>query len=210
MKKNLLKKLLCLFALAAVAPGYASFAQQAKGLTRTIIINNGDTTVNGKKFSELDKIEKAKLRDEFKEMEKNFRSGNVMIRKGGGDTKEVVISRNGKEPNVLIWNDNIDDNAGSFGFNIDRPRALNMLKHNGDSMFFDKDFQMFSFNGDTSMSFNLNTDSLSKRFNFKIDGLDSSMRKRVITMNRDVAAGRNMEAFEFYLCINNFKRIALG
>ncbi len=193
MKKNLLKSLVCLFAVAAVAPGYASYAQEAKGLTRSIIINNGDTTVNGKKFSELDKSEKAKLREEFKEMEKNFRSGNVVIRKGGGGNQDVVISRNGKEPNILFWNDDKGStgaNVRSFNFDRKMPGDIRVFKHNGDSMFFDKDFQVFSFGGDSSMNFKFNADSLLKGFDFKMDGLDSNIRKRIITMHRDMAPGR--------------------
>jgi len=198
MKKKILKTLLCLFAMAVVATEYSAFGQDHKGITRSIIINNGDTTVNGKKFRELNKDEQAKLREEFKEMDKNFRGSsairsegnNVVIRRFGSDKEGVVPGRNEKEPNVLYWNDNIDDKVGSFGFNIDRPRAFNMLKHNGDSMLFDKDFQVFSFGGDSSMSFKFNADSLIKSFNFKMDGLDSNLRKRVITMHRDMVTGR--------------------
>lgn len=198
MKENILKTLLCLFALAAVAPDYAAFGQDLKGVTRSIIINNGDTTVNGKKFRELNKDEQAKLREEFKEMEKNFRGNshmrsrgnNKVVGRGRGTNEEIVISRDGKEPKILVWNDNIDDMVERLNIGINRPRDLNMFKHNGDSIFFDKDFQVFSFRGDSSMHFKFNADSILKGFNFKMDGLDSSFRKRVITMHRDMVPGR--------------------
>ena len=201
MKKNILKTLLCLFAIAAVAPDYAAYGQEKKGLTRSIIINNGDTTVNGKKFNELNKDERAKLREEFKEMEKNFRGGgtirsrnnDVVIRRGSGSNEDVVITRDGKEPHILYWNDDIGSigaNVRSFNFDRKMPGELKVFKHNGDSMFIDKDFQVFSFGGDSSMNFNFNADSLLKGFSFKMDGLDSNLRKRVITMHRDMVPGR--------------------
>ncbi|MGK9943776.1 hypothetical protein O6235_23635, partial [Salmonella enterica subsp. enterica] len=87
--------------IAAVSPDYAALAQ-GKGESRSVIINNGDTTVNGRKFSELDKNEREKLRKEFKEMERNFRGGGtarsenkeIVIRKG--DNNDIVISGNVK------------------------------------------------------------------------------------------------------------------
>ncbi len=200
MKKNILKTLLCLFAIAAVAPDYAS-GQDKKGLTRSIIINNGDTTVNGKKFNDLSKGERAKLREEFKEMEKNFRGGpirvrgsrenDVVIRRDDAGNQDIVVSRDGKEPNVLYWSDDIGSigaNVRSFKFDRKMPGDFKVFKHNGDSMFFDKDFQVFSFGGDSSFNFKFNTDSLMKRF--EIHGLDSNLRKRVVTMHRDMAPGR--------------------
>ncbi len=194
MKKNILKSLFCLFAIAAASPDYAALAQ-AKGESRSVIINNGDTTVNGRKFSELDKDERAKLRKEFKEMEKNFRGGSVrsegndaFVRNGGN--RDVLISRSGKEPNVLIWRDDISDDL-SFDFDSKMPEDIRVFKFNGDSLKkFNHDFQVFNFNGDSGMSFGFNTDSLMKRFNFRMDGLDSNLRKRIITMHRDVVPGR--------------------
>ncbi|MES3017580.1 MAG: T9SS type A sorting domain-containing protein [Bacteroidota bacterium] len=189
MKNSLLKRLLCLFAIAAVAPGYSSYAQDVKGLTRSIIINNGDTTVNGKKFSELDKEQRTKLREEFKEMEKNFRGGNILIRKSGSGREDVVITRDGKEPKVLVWDDEIGQKAKSFNFNGNMG-DLRVIRRDGDSLLLNKDFQVFSFDGDSSMNFTLYTDSLLKGLNFKLNGLDSNMRKRVVTMNREMLTGR--------------------
>ncbi len=194
MKKNILKSMFCLFAIAAANPDYAALAQ-VKGESRSVIINNGDTTVNGRKFSEIDKDERAKLRKEFKEMEKNFRSGS--IRSEGNDAfvrrdhnRDVVISRNSKEPNVLVWRDDFSDDL-SFDFDSKMPGGMGVFKFNGDSLKkFNHDFQVFNFNGDSSMNFSFNTDSLMKRFNFRMDGLDSNLRKRIITMHRDMAPGR--------------------
>ncbi|SKB75559.1 T9SS type A sorting domain-containing protein [Daejeonella lutea] len=201
MKKSLLKSLLCLFAVAAVAPDYASYAQDSKGLTRSIIINNGDTTVNGKKFSELDKSEKAKLREEFKEMEKNFGTGpgkrseerRVVVGRGGDNSKDIIVTRDGKEPHVLYWNDDIASigaNVRSFKFDGKAPGEIRILKNGDDSVLINRDFQVFTFGGDSTTRFNLNTDSLLKRFNFNVDGLDSNIRKRVIAMNRNMVPGR--------------------
>ena len=196
MNKNLLKSLLCLLAIAAAAPYYAAYAQDTDGLKRSIIITNGDTTVNGKKFSELKKDERAKLREEFKEMEKNFRGNSsinprenkVIIQKEGGKNKEIVITRDGKESNTLFWNDDIGAEVRSFNFDSKRPGDLRVLKHNGDSLLIDKDIRVFSFYGDSRMNFKFNVDSLMSGFEFS--GIDSNLRKRVITMHREMAPGR--------------------
>jgi hypothetical protein len=202
MKKTLLKSLLSLLAIAAVAPDYASYAQEAKGLTRSIIINNGDTTVNGKKFNELDKNERAKLREEFKEMEKTFGTGSgirsdesrVVIRKGGnGGNQDVVITRDGKAPHILYWNDDIASigaNVRSFKSDRKMPGDINIFKNDGDSMFLNKDFQVFTFGGDSSLKLKFNADSLLKGFSFNVDGLDSNLRNRVITMRHDIVTRR--------------------
>lgn len=195
MKKNLVKSLLCLFAIAAVAPDYAAHGQEKNGLKRSVTINNGDTTVNGKKFSELSNDERAKLREEFKEMEKNFKGGSsvrtpgneVIIRKEGGGNKEIVITREGKEPNVLFWNDDIGAQVRTYNFKNKVPGDLRVFRHNGDSTFFDEDIKVFRFDGDSSMNFKFNVDSLMSRF--EVFGLDSNLRKRVITMNRERAPG---------------------
>jgi hypothetical protein len=194
MKKNLLKSLLCLFAIAAVAPDYAAYGQENKGLTRSIIINNGDTTVNGKKFKDLNKNEQAKLKEEFKQMAESFKGGtsirsrgtDVVVRERGD--KNVVIDLNGKEPNILYWNDDIEDKVRSYSFDSKIPHELRSFKFNGDSIFINKDFKVFSHGGDSSMTFNFNTDSLLKRF--EMYGIDTNLRKRVITMHRDMVPGR--------------------
>lgn len=163
MKKKLLKCLLCLFAIAAVAPDYAAHGREKSGLKRSVTINNGDTTVNGKKFSELSNDERAKLREEFKEMEKNFKEGTsvrtrgneVIIRKENDGNKELIITREGNEPNVLFWNDDIGAEVRSYNFKNKKPGDLKVLRHNGDSILFGKDIQVFSFGEDSSMGFKL-------------------------------------------------------
>lgn len=196
MNKKQLKCLLFLFAIAAVAPDYEAHSQEKSGLKRSVTINNGDTTVNGKKFNELSNDDRAKLREEFKEMEKNFKGGTsvrtrgneVIIRKDGEDNKEIIITQEKKEPNVLIWNDDIGAEVRSYNFKNKKHGDLNMLRPDGDSIHFGKDIRMFSFDGDSSINFKFNVDSLLS--GFKTSGLDSNMRKRVVTMHRDMAPGR--------------------
>ena len=106
------------FVLIVVSSSSSLKAQEKKRLSQSIIINNGDTIINGRKLSEANKEERIRLRKEFK------------------------------------------------------------------------------FNGD-SLMFGLNTDTLLKGFRFKMDGLDSNLRKRIITMHRDLdmrtpGAGRRM------------------
>ncbi len=171
---------LSLFVLAALNSATTAVnAQDIKGTKRTIIINNGDTVVDGKKFSELNKDEQVKLRKEFKEMESKFKysrmfgkDNDVVIRRRTVDGKERLLGREGKEPNVLVWKDDISDKS-NFSFENKMPG----------------DLRVFNFNGDSSMNFSFNTDSLMKRFNFRMDGLDSNLRKRIITMHRDRVPG---------------------
>ncbi|MBC7759266.1 MAG: T9SS type A sorting domain-containing protein [Phormidesmis sp. FL-bin-119] len=129
-------------------------------------------------------------------MEKNFkasssispRGNKVIIQKEGGKTKEIVITRDGKESNTLFWNDDIGAQVRSFNFNSKRPGDLGVPRHNGDSLLIDKDIRVFSFEGDSSINFKFNVDSLMSKF--EISGLNSNLRKRVITMHREMALGR--------------------
>ncbi|MEJ7779106.1 MAG: T9SS type A sorting domain-containing protein [Daejeonella sp.] len=175
MKNYFSVALLSLFVLAGASSGSTANAQDIKGTKRSIIINNGDTVVNGKKFSELTKDEQTKLRKEFKEMESTFKAStrfgkdNEVIRRRDGHDADVIIGKNGKEPSVLFWNDEAGDD---LTFNLEHNKLGN--------------FQGFKFNGDSSTSFGFNADTLIKGFNFKID---SNLRKRIITMHRDRVPG---------------------
>ena len=65
------------------------FAQTKKSVSKTIIVTNGDTVINGKRLADLDKAERDRLRKEFNAKDK--KQGNegfdVMIerREGNGD-----------------------------------------------------------------------------------------------------------------------------
>jgi hypothetical protein len=134
-------------------------------------------------------------------MEKNFkgrglirsREKEVYINSDGSGNQDVVITRDGKEPHILYWNDDINGigaNVRRFNFDGKMPRDFKVVRPNGDSLFLNKDFQVFSFGGDSAFNFKFNADSLLKGFSFKMDGLDSNLRKRVITMHRDMVPGR--------------------
>src|SRR5690606_11730788 len=73
MKQYVRNTLSGLLVLVMISSGSHVTAQIKDGLKRSIIINNGDTLVNGKKFSDLNRNEQARLRKEFREMEKGFR-----------------------------------------------------------------------------------------------------------------------------------------
>lgn len=148
--------LLCLFVLLEINLGYS---QDKKSVKRSIIITNGDTIVNGKKFSELNIDERVKLRKEFKEMEGTFKSSPKF----------------GKKNEVFIRLRNNDDARDELSFNFENKMP--------------GDLHVFKYNGDSSMTFGFSTDSLIKRFNFKMNGLDSNLKKRIITMHRDRVPG---------------------
>jgi len=161
MKKYILNPHLLLmgfFVLIIISSGSSVKAQEEKKVTRSVIISNGDTIVNGKKLSEANKEEQIRLRKEFSEMEGNIKGF------GGQNGERVIIrKRNGKEPPVLNWN---DENPKEFELRLDK----NMPG----------DMHVFKFDGD-----DINVDTLIKGFNFNMDGLDSNLRKRVITMHRN-------------------------
>jgi len=161
MKKYILNPHLLLmgfFVLIIISSGSSVKAQEEKKISRSIIISNGDTIVNGKKLSEANKEEQIRLRKEFSEMEGNMKGF------GGQNEERVIIrKRNGKEPPVLNWN---DGNPKEFELRLDK----NMPG----------DVHIFNFDGD-----DINVDTLMKGFNFNIDGLDSNLRKRIITMHRN-------------------------
>jgi hypothetical protein len=164
--------------LIVVSSGTSAKAQVENKINQSIIIKNGDTIINGKKLSEADQEERMRLRKEFKDIEGRIkgRGGSiekrVIIKPKDGIDKEIIISRKGDAPHVLLWDDG-NMNEFDFDFKDKMPGELHVFK----------------FNGDSSMSFNFDMDTIMKEFRFKMDGLDSNLRKRIITMHRDMAPG---------------------
>lgn len=159
------------FVLIIVSSSSSVKSQEKKRISQSIIINNGDTIINGRKFSEASTDERIRLRKEFKEMESNLKvpgiqnERKVILRRNNGNEQEVIIDRKGKEPHILHWETGPDRDP-------DNKRT--------------EDFHVFKFNGDDSLMFGLNSDTLMREFRFKIDGLDSNLRKRIITIDRDM------------------------
>ena len=157
--------------LIVVSSGTSAKAQVEKKINQSIIIKNGDTIINGKKLSEADHEAQIRLRKEFNDMESRIKGKGgsfekrVIIKPKDGIDKEIIISRKGDAPHVLYWE---DGDLKEFRFDMkDRiPGGL----------------PVFKFNGDSSMSFDFNTDTIMKEFRFQIDGLDSNLRKGIITM----------------------------
>ena len=159
--------LVSFFVLIIISHSSSVKAQNEKEIKQTIIINNGDTIINGKKLSEANKEERRRLRKEFKDMDKSLReSGNeerviIRKRKGKGD---------GKEPLVLHWD---DGKVRNHNFDDKWPGGVHIFKFNGDSLLR-----------------GMLADTLMNGFRIKIDGLDSNLRKRIITMHRDLQFDR--------------------
>lgn len=164
--------------LIVVSSGNSAKAQEEKKINQSIIIKNGDTIINGKKLSEADQEERMRLRQEFKDIEGRIKGKGgsfekrVMLKPKDGKDNEIIISRKGEAPLVLHWEDG-DMDEFEFDFNDKMPGGLHFFK----------------FNGDSSMSFDFNTDTIMKKFRFHMDGLDSNLRKRIITMHRDMVPG---------------------
>jgi hypothetical protein len=122
---------------------------------------SNDTIFNGKKLSEADQKERIRLRQVFRDME-----GRI---KGKSEINEIIIGRKGDNPHILHWE---DDKMKELDFDLDHKMPGRL--------------HVFKFDGDSSMSFDFNTDTLMKEFRFQIDGLDSNLKKRIITMHRDM------------------------
>lgn len=164
--------------LIVVSSGISVKAQEQKRINQTMVIKNGDTIINGKKLSESDQQERVRLMQEFKDMESRMKGSRsrkenrIIVKPRTGNEKEIIISRKGDAPHVLHWDDS-DLGELEFNFNNKIPDGFHAFKFRGDSMLFD-----------------LNTDTIMKEFRFQMDGLDSNIRKRIITMHRDMTAPR--------------------
>lgn len=168
MKKPVLQSLAysCAFTLVLVSlSGYSSLAQDKKEIKKTIVINNGDTVINGRKLREAKPAEREQLRKEFREMEKEIKGKTIMTKRGPGKHHEVIIRRkNGKSPEVLEWKDRDEDEI--FDLDFDGPRI---------SGFFNFDSLDVDFDGD----------SLGKGFRFRMEGPEGDPSDRIITMRRE-------------------------
>jgi hypothetical protein len=130
-------------------------AQDEKRIVRSIIIMNGDTIINGQKLSEAKKEDRVRLRKELKDMGQDM--------DGLTENSVTIKKRNSKEPLVLHWK---DEKSGDAELELDNHK-------NGD-------LRIFKFNGK-----DMDIDSLMNGFGFKIDGLDSNLRQRGITTERN-------------------------
>ena len=141
-------------------------SQDKKEIRRTIIINDGDTIINGKKLSDASAAERKALLKEMDATKQNIKERKVIRKsKGGKEDKEIIIRQGDKEPRVLRWRSENDGEGMNFGFN-------------------DGETGVFKFDGD-SLVMGFGNDSLMKRFHFKMDGPDSNIRNRVMSMNRN-------------------------
>jgi len=159
MKRLILRAIALATTVVFILNSGPAKSQDKKEIRRTIVINDGDTIINGKKLSEANPAERKALRKELKESEKIRKDIKVIRnRKGGKEEKEIIIHNGDKEPRVLRWRSD-DDGEGH----------ARVFKFEGDSL-------MVAFDGD----------SLMKGFRFNMDGLDSNMRNRVMGMNRSL------------------------
>ena len=139
-------------------------AQERKEVKRTIVISNGDTVINGKKLSEARGSDRKALLKELDEAKANRKS--IQKKKGVREKKQVYIERNEREPRVLRWRSDDEGEGMNFRFKDD---GTHVFKFDGDSLI---------------MAFG--NDSLMKRFHFKLDDLDSNMRKRVFSFDENM------------------------
>lgn len=137
-----------MFVLSPVA-----FAQSKKEIEKTIIIKEGDTIINGKKFSDVNKSERAVLRKEISEFEKELaeRKKGMQIEKRLRESDVLVEKiRSGKMSE--------SDTTKLREFRIERhhPRELRV---------FDRD----------SLILSMNADTIIRRFHRSIDDLGEEL-----------------------------------
>lgn len=146
-------------------------AQEDKKIVRSVIISDADTIINGKSLREAKPEERIKLKKELKEMElatsdqrKQDRKVVVIQKSKSDDPQEHEEDLNIRK---FYWK---DGNVHPFHFDLKdkMPGGKNILKFEADTLMFE-----------------INPDSLLKEFSFKLNGLDSNMRKRIIIMQRD-------------------------
>lgn len=147
-------------------------AQEDNIHTESIIITNGDTIINGKKLSEASHDERIRLKKEFNKIEDRIKSRNneerLIVRKKNGKDHDITIERKFDEPHVLHWKSD-DMNEFESNGNEKLPQKHHFFKFYGDSLVTDFD-----------------SDTIINVFKFKLDGLDSNLRKQIITLHRDM------------------------
>lgn len=153
-------------AIIIISSSGSSLKSQDKKVERvekTIIINNSDTTINGKKLSDASKSERKQLMKEFEELDRDINDRVIIRKHGDGKTKEIVIRKKGnKEPRILRRENEGDGDDFEMG------------KGPGSA---------FRFNND-SLLVALEGDSIFHSFRFKMDGPEGHMRSRVFSPER--------------------------
>lgn len=170
MKKYMLNPhllLMCFFALILAGSSSTVKAQDEMKLVRSIIISNGDTIINGKKLNEASPEERRQLKKELKYM-------NEGIHEPGNHNRKVIIKQrsetNGTKDAEAEEFQSGDGDMREFRFEFDNKMPGG--KH------------LFRFDAD-SLMISMNPDSLINSLKFKFNGLDSNLRKRIITMHRN-------------------------
>lgn len=200
MRNSTLKLITGGILLAAMAS--ASAQAQTRKESRMVIINNGDTLVNGKKISELDRAEREKIKKDFQEMSERLKESQVEIdgtgimierRSGEGKDHDILIRR---APLPMTWSHR--DTSKITRFRLDgKDGDFRIMSLNGDSLFaslnhdslrfkvfkpggIDKDIRIFKFDGD-SLSFN--DSAMVKRFRFDFESRIPTMRPHAGDIN---------------------------
>jgi hypothetical protein len=146
--------------------------KKVERVEKSIIINNGDTTINGKKLSEASKSERRQLMKEFEELDRDIKDRVVVRKRGDRENKEIIIRKKGdKEPRILRWENEGDED---FDFELGEGPA-----------------RAFRFNND-SLLVALEGDSTFHSFRFKMDGPEGIIRNRVFSPDHQMQGSPEM------------------
>lgn len=111
MKAHILN-LLTPAALAYILIASTADAQTQKSVKKTIIVTNGDTTINGKRVAEMDKKERESIHKEFSQREKDIIEEEIDAIINKRKQGEILVRkfRNGSAP-FDIWLNKFEDDS---------------------------------------------------------------------------------------------------
>lgn len=166
MKKILKLTLSALLLIPIVFSGKVSAQKSKKDATRTVIITNGDTIINGENIRDADKKDQARLRKEFSEMNREIAGKGLVIKDHGNKDTGFNFRNHNGETNTLFWKDDEGDKAFRFKFKHD-PKNMRNIESFTDSM-------IIAMDGDSTWSnFDMKPGDFRKNIRSKVMAMDN-------------------------------------
>ncbi|MGB4773763.1 MAG: hypothetical protein WBP45_01205 [Daejeonella sp.] len=167
MKTKLKLTLSALLLIPIVFSGKVSAQKSKKDATRTVIITNGDTIINGKNIRDANKKDQTRLRKEFSEMNRELTGKGLVIKDHGDKDIDFNFRKHNGETNTLFWKDDEGDKAFRFRFKHD-PKNMRNIELFTDSM-------IIAMDGDSTWS----------NFDMKPGDFRKNIRSKVMTMDNE-------------------------
>ncbi len=171
------------FSFKAIAVGFlalnfvpAAVFSQTKKESRTIIIKNGDTVVNGKKISELNRSERDQVHKDFDNLQKKLKESQVeingtgiIINRTSPRNGNITIEKSGKDAQqVFTWSNG--DSIKQFRFNAKGFPQISLLAKLDSSKIAQLKIHGKAYKGlNDSLLFAMGDSAMVKRFEFNFD-----------------------------------------